>query len=68
MWHPSVAGQRGTGILETNYNAMELPIDLRAQYRWSNNITLFAAIDNVQNLPTDTTLRRAYRLGVRFSY
>jgi outer membrane receptor protein involved in Fe transport len=62
------AGQRGTGILETNYNAMELPIDLRAQYRWSNNITLFAAIDNVQNLPTDTTLRRAYRLGVRFSY
>ena len=62
------AGQRGDGILETNYNAMELPIDLRAQYRWNNNITLFAAIDNVQNLPTDTVLRRAYRFGVRFSY
>jgi outer membrane receptor protein involved in Fe transport len=62
------AGQRGEGILETNYNAIEAPIDLRVQYRWSNNITLFGAIDNVQNLPTDTTLRRAYRFGVRFSY
>jgi hypothetical protein len=44
------------------------PVDLRVQYRWDSNITLFAAIDNVQNIPTDTTLRRAYRAGVRFSY
>ena len=65
------AGQRGDGILATNYNAMEMPIDLRVQYRFSNNITGFLAVDNVQNLPTtdtDNRLRRAYRFGVRFSY
>ena len=51
-----------------NLNEIEAPLDLRVQYRWSNNVTLFGALDNVQNLPTDTTLRRAYRMGVRFNY
>jgi iron complex outermembrane receptor protein len=53
---------------DSNVNGIRAPIDLRAQYRWTNNITLFAAIDNVQNLPTDTTLRRSYRFGLRFNY
>src|SRR5690606_23965114 len=62
------AGRYGDGITATNYQAISAPVDLRVQYRWTNNVTLFGAIDNVQNLPTDTTLRRAYRMGVRFSY
>jgi outer membrane receptor protein involved in Fe transport len=64
------AGQRNllTGA-ETNYNATVVRTDLRVQYRWSNNITLFGAVDNVQNLPTaGGILRRSYRMGVRFNY
>jgi len=61
-------GRNGDGITETNYQAIRAPIDLRVQYRWTNNITLYAAIDNIQNLPVDSTLRRAYRMGVRFAY
>jgi hypothetical protein len=30
--------------------------------------TLFGAVDNVQNLPTGSLLRRAYRVGVRFAF
>jgi outer membrane receptor protein involved in Fe transport len=64
------AGQRDliTGA-ETNYVAAVVRTDLRAQYRWSNNITLFAAVDNVQNLPTaGGALRRTWRGGIRWNY
>ena len=60
--------QRGQGITETNYNAIRVPLDLRVSYKLNNNYTLFGAVDNVQNLPTDSTLRRAYRAGVRFNF
>ena len=63
-------GQRDpiTGA-STNYNAAVVRTDLRVQYRWSNNITLFAAVDNVQNLPTaGGALRRQWRAGVRWNY
>jgi hypothetical protein len=61
---------RRNGAIQGDANniGIRAPLDLRAQYRWSNNITLFGAIDNVQNLPIDTTLRRAYRFGIRFNY
>ena len=62
------AGQNGAGINSPNYNAIRVPLDLRASYKWDNNITLFGAVDNVQNLPTDALLRRAYRVGVRFAF
>jgi len=63
------AGQRNDNILGLrNMVDPRAPVDLRVQYRWDSNITLFAAIDNIQNIPTDTTLRRAYRAGVRFAY
>jgi hypothetical protein len=66
---PTVSGgQQGAGITSNNYNAIRVPLDLRTSYKWDNNITLFAAVDNVQNLPTDSVLRRAYRMGIRFSY
>jgi hypothetical protein len=66
---PTVSGgQQGPGIISPNYNAIRVPLDLRTSYKWDNNITLFAAVDNIQNLPTDATLRRAYRMGIRFSY
>ena len=66
---PTVSGgQQGAGITAHNYNAMRIPLDLRASYKWDNSITLFGAVDNIQNLPTDATLRRAYRVGVRFAY
>ena len=66
---PTVSGgQQGAGITAHNYNAMRVPLDLRASYKWDSNITLFSAVDNIQNLPTDSTLRRASRGGVRFNY
>lgn len=66
---PTVSGgQQGAGIIAHNYNALRVPLDLRTSYKWDGNITLFGAVDNIQNLPTDTTLRRAYRVGVRFNY
>jgi hypothetical protein len=63
------SGQRNpiTGA-ETNYNAWQATSDIRVQYRWSNNITLFGNVDNIQNLPFGGTFRRAYRMGVRFNY
>jgi len=64
------AGQRDpiTGAI-TNYNAMVVRTDLRVQYSWNSNITLFGAVDNVQNLPTaGGQLRRVYRGGVRWNY
>jgi outer membrane receptor protein involved in Fe transport len=61
-------GQRGPGLANPNYNAIRVPLDLRASYKWDNNITLFGAVDNVQNLPTDALLRRAYRVGIRFAF
>ena len=54
---------------ETNYQAYQVTTDIRVQYRWSNNITLFANVDNIQNLPFGNfSNRRSYRMGVRFSY
>jgi hypothetical protein len=64
------SGQRDpvTGA-STNYNAAVISTDLRAQYRWNNNITLFGAVDNIQDLPTaGGFLRRSYRMGVRWNY
>ena len=63
-------GQRNllTGA-STNYNATVVRTDLRAQYRWNSNITLFGAVDNIQNLPTaGGQLRRTWRAGVRWNY
>ncbi|MBV9549941.1 MAG: TonB-dependent receptor, partial [Alphaproteobacteria bacterium] len=66
---PTISGgQRGDGITQTNYNAVRVPVDLRVSYKLNNNYTLFGAVDNIQNLPTDSTLRRAYRVGVRFNF
>ncbi len=63
------AGQRNDAILGMrNIVDPRAPLDVRVQYRWTNNITLFGAVDNIQNLPQDTTLRRSYRMGVRFNY
>jgi len=64
------AGQRDlVNGAETNYQAFQVTTDVRVQYRWSNNITLFANVDNIQNLPFGGfNSRRNYRLGVRFSY
>jgi iron complex outermembrane receptor protein len=63
------AGQRAPGTAETNYNAFAVRSDVRVQYRWSNNITLFGAIDNIQNLPGGGfSARRSYRAGIRFNY
>jgi hypothetical protein len=43
--------------------------DLRASYRWDESITLFAAVDNAQDLPTaGGPQRRTYRMGVRWNY
>jgi outer membrane receptor protein involved in Fe transport len=63
------AGERRPGFQETNYNAFVVRTDLRVQYRWSNNITLFGAIDNIQNLPqAGGVFRRVYRGGIRWNY
>ncbi len=57
------------GFRSTNYNAAAVDLDLRASYKWSNNITLFGAVDNVQDLPTFGDFqRRSYRAGVRWNY
>ena len=51
------------------YDPFSVSTDIRTQYRWSNNITFFAALDNVQDLPTfGGDLRRSYRAGIRFNY
>jgi len=51
------------------YDPFSVSTDVRVQYRWSNNITFFAALDNVQDLPTfGGDLRRSYRAGIRFNY
>jgi len=63
------SGQRYAGYTSTNYNAYAVGVDLRASYKWSNNITLFSAVDNVQDLPTfGSNQRRSYRAGVRWNY
>jgi hypothetical protein len=63
------SGQRALGFQETDYNAFVVRTDLRVQYRWNNNITLFGAIDNVQNLPqAGGIFRRVYRGGIRWNY
>ena len=64
-----VAFADGDGWSLRNYNAFVVPLDLRVQYRWSNNITLFAALDNIQDLPTAGGInRRSYRGGIRWNY
>jgi outer membrane receptor protein involved in Fe transport len=64
------SGQRDPVIgASENYNAAVVTTDLRVQYRWNNNITLFGAVDNIQDLPTaGGFLRRSYRMGVRWNY
>ena len=62
------SGQRDliTGAIK-NYNAAVVRTDLRVQYKMNSNMTLFAAVDNVQNLPTaGGQLRRLYRGGLRW--
>ena len=64
------AGERNliTGAT-TNYQHYRVTTDVRVQYRWNNNITLFANVDNIQNLPFGGfASRRSYRAGVRFNY
>ena len=63
-------GQSYAGWAQTNYNPYAIDIDLRASYRWSNNITLFSAIDNIMDNPQfgNNGQRRSYRLGVRWNY
>ena len=54
------------GNVETNYNAIVTATDLRVQSRWSNTITLFAALDNVQDLPASSRiLCHSYRARIR---
>ena len=64
------AGERSlVNGAETNYQAYRVTTDVRVQYRWNNNITLFANVDNIQNLPFGGwNSRRSYRMGVRFNY
>ena len=63
------SGQIFQGWRETNYNAYAVGLDLRASYKWNNNITLFSAVDNVQDLPTSgSNQRRTYRMGVRLKF
>ena len=64
------SGQSYAGWTETNYNAYAVDVDLRASYKWNNNITLFGAVDNVQDLPTfgNNGQRRSYRAGIRWNY
>jgi hypothetical protein len=66
----TTSGQSYAGWAETNYNPYAVDVDLRASYKWNNNITLFGAIDNVQDLPTfgNGGQRRSYRAGIRWNY
>lgn len=67
---PSISGEfLQEGMIDNNYNAAVFPIDLRASYDWNDNVSLYAAVDNIQNLPSDgDALRRQYRVGFRFNY
>jgi len=64
------SGNTFIGENSTNYNPWAIDIDLRASYRWSNNITLFGAVDNVMDNPQfgNGGQRRQYRMGVRWNY
>jgi len=66
------SGQAYQGFNSTNYNAYQVAVDLRATYKWDNNISLFTAVDNIQDLPVpafnNSGERRSYRMGVRFNY
>jgi outer membrane receptor for ferrienterochelin and colicin len=66
----TTSGQSYAGWAETNYNPYAVDVDLRASYKWNNNITLFGAVDNVQDLPTfgNGGQRRSYRAGIRWNY
>src|SRR5262249_18523157 len=44
-------GQSFAGWRSTNYSRGSVQTDLRTSYKWSNNITLFANVDNVQDIP-----------------
>ena len=62
-------GELDDGLLDNNDVGAVFPIDLRTSYDWNDNVSLYAAVDNIQNLPTDTgNLRRQYRVGFRFNY
>ena len=61
-------GELDDGLLDDNYKGALFPIDLRASYDWNDNVALYAAVDNIQNLPDDSNLRRQYRVGFRFNY
>jgi outer membrane receptor protein involved in Fe transport len=64
-----VSGQREPGFTVDNYNRFGFRTDVRVQYRWSNNVTLFAAIDNIQNIPQlGGFFRRQYRGGIRWNF
>ncbi|HJT42682.1 MAG TPA: TonB-dependent receptor [Rhizomicrobium sp.] len=62
------SGELDDGLLDDNYKGALFPIDLRASYDWNDNVALYAAVDNIQNLPDDSNLRRQYRVGFRFNY
>jgi outer membrane receptor protein involved in Fe transport len=54
------SGQTGEGILPTNYAPWSGDIGGRVQYRWSDVITLYGAMDRI--FPGNKT----YRVGMRF--
>ena len=53
------AGQTGRGILPTNYVPWSGDIGLRGSYKWSDNVSLYAAMDRV--LPGNKTWRAGFR-------
>jgi outer membrane receptor protein involved in Fe transport len=54
------SGQTGQGILPTNYAPASGDIGGRVQYRWSDVVTLYGAMDRI--FPGNKT----YRVGMRF--
>jgi len=56
------SGQTGQGILPTNYVPWSGDIGGRVQYRWSDAVTLYGAMDRI--FPGNKT----YRVGMRFRF
>jgi hypothetical protein len=54
------SGQTGQGILPTNYSPWSGDVGGRVQYRWSDAVTLYGAMDRI--FPGNKT----YRVGMRF--
>ena len=55
------SGQNGQGIYPTNYQPWSGDIGGRVQYKWSDTVQLYGAMDRI--FPGNKT----YRVGVRFN-